>query len=71
VLTGLPTRQTQDKAKSVVDGLQQLAAQLASRLGEELTIDGDDLRQIGDRIFREPRGPGHALLAEALARNRL
>ena len=44
-----------DEAKPVFNVLQQLASKPANRLSEEVAIDGNDLRNVGDRVLREAR----------------
>ena len=42
----------------MVDVFEQLAADTACRFTEEIPVDGDDLRDVGHRIFGEARGLG-------------
>ena len=42
----------------MVDVFEQLAADTACRFTEEITVDGDGLRDVGHRIFGEARGLG-------------
>ncbi len=43
--------QTQDKPKTVLDILEELASDAARMFNQEFTIDSDDLRHIRNRIL--------------------
>lgn len=44
-----------NEAQAAVDVLQESAAHAPGAFGEKVTIDDDELRHIGDRVFGQPR----------------
>src|SRR3954468_7463220 len=54
----------QDEAESVFDILEQLASDAAGGCGQKVTIDGDDLRGVGDRVLPKTGGFGRHDRAE-------
>ena len=48
--------QAKDESKTVLDVLEELASYAAGELHQKITVDGDDLRHIGHRVFRQACG---------------
>jgi hypothetical protein len=48
--------QAQDKTQAVLNVSERLAPEPASWFGEEVPVECDQLRDVGDRVFRQSRG---------------
>lgn len=50
--------QAKNESKTILDIFEELASYAAGEFHQEITVDGDDLRHIGHRVFRQACGFG-------------
>lgn len=57
-LASLIELQAKHESKTVLDVFEELASYAAGEFRQKITVDGDDLRQISHRVFRQACGFG-------------